>query len=291
MFEQLQRRITDLQMHQDVASVLLQLAVRDTARLAQRSHIASVIPTIQHILGGDAVSIEPFYDAWLLMYAAIRRLDELQDDDVVDEPLPFANQRGAQYNFVFGVYLLAASLLDELVSLITPDRLLRLRRLWTDSMLQMAAGQQCDLIFPVTDISRMSLDEYQQIAVAKTGATFALAFGGTATLLTDDMDLVETLAAVGEVYGTLLQYQDDILDEDEQHNTTITLPRVLARLPLSEQYSTNVSAAFWTHLYPLYQIAVSNALASCASDVRNGVLALFTHAFETHKQEASIHDT
>ena len=71
-------------------------------------------------------------------------------------------------------------------------------------MLRMAAGQQRDLIFSVDDVAHMSLDEYQQIAVAKTGATFALAFGGTATLLTDDMELVETLAAVGEVYGTLL---------------------------------------------------------------------------------------
>lgn len=197
MLEQLEHRIAHLQIHPDVAAPLLRIAARDAARLAQRSHIASVIPTIQQLLGGNAVAITPFYEAWLLMYAAIRRLDELQDDDVVDDPLPFVTQRGAQYNLVFGVYLLASTLLDELVPFVAPDRVLRLRRFWTDSMLRMAAGQQRDLIFPITDVSHLSFEEYQQIAVEKTGATFALAFGGTAILLTDDRDLVDALSAVG----------------------------------------------------------------------------------------------
>src|SRR5205823_6417559 len=97
-------------------------------------------------LGGEPESITPFAAAWSLMYGATIRLDHLQDDDPVDDPLP-ANRPNAQYNLVLSYYVLATGLLDMLpVESIPAQRILRLRQFWTDMMLRMASGQQRDLI-------------------------------------------------------------------------------------------------------------------------------------------------
>jgi geranylgeranyl pyrophosphate synthase len=95
--------------------------------------------------------------------------------------------------------------------LLSPDhipanRILRLRELWTETMLRMASGQQRDLTAS-GDACDSPLDTYQQLAQAKTGATFALAFGGTAILLTDETRTIDALILIGEIYGTLLQYR------------------------------------------------------------------------------------
>src|SRR5258708_1113740 len=74
------------------------MAAYDHPRAAA-SHWGRVIPTLQHILGGEPESIAPFAAAWSLMYGATIRLDHLQDDDPVDDPLP-ANRPNAQYNLV-----------------------------------------------------------------------------------------------------------------------------------------------------------------------------------------------
>ena len=59
----------------------------------------------------------------------------------------------------------------------------------------MAGGQQRDLTTCNADCADSPLDYYGQLAQAKTGATFALAFGGAAILLSDDDRVIEALAA------------------------------------------------------------------------------------------------
>ncbi len=176
----------------------------------------------------QAIDVTPFTAAWRLMYAAISRLDELQDNDPISDRAIVALDRGLQYNLILTYYALASSVLDDLDPQRIPyQRIHRLRRAWSDSMLRMAGGQQRDLL-GVMHADTTPLVAYQELAQAKTGATFALAFGGMAMLCSDDNDLIQRLTLVGEIYGTLLQYSDDLLDQHEP-NQTLTLPQALVQ--------------------------------------------------------------
>ena len=55
---------------------------------------------------------------------------------------------------------------------------------------------------------------------------------GLATLLTDDLTLVDALTQVGEIYGTLVQYADDLRDAVDQPNAALTLPELLPQLAI-----------------------------------------------------------
>jgi hypothetical protein len=283
------RRLQPVALVPEFESALRRLAEHDDSRPSQNPQWGLVIPTIQRLLGGTDEAIAPFLAAWSLMYAVIVRLDHLQDGDLVDDPLPTANRPEAQYNLIFGYYVLATGVLD----LLSPDqvpaeRILRLRRLWTDMLLRMAGGQQRDLIARDAVGIEQPLDYYQQIAQAKTGATFALAFGGTAALLTDDPRTIDALTLIGEIYGTLLQYRDDLLDALTQPNPTLTLPEALttARPVHLADRTGHTPAAFWAYLYRVYHEQVGQALVGLPAELQQGLRDLFARTFELNQDRA-----
>jgi len=262
---------------------LQHMATYDDERPKQNPQWGPIIPTVQQLLGGAYEPIAPFEAAWSLVYAVIVRLDHLQDGDPVDDPLPTVNRAEAQYNLVFGYYVLTTGVLD----LLSPDqiavhRILRLRHLWTDMLLRMAGGQQRDLTLRRDTRTDLPLDDYQELAQAKTGATFALAFGGTAILLTDDQRTIDALTLSGEIYGTLLQYRDDLLDAQTQPNPTLTLPVALeiARPDDTVDNTGHTPEAFWAYLYRVYHAQVVQALAGLPAGLGNGILELFAGTFE-----------
>ena len=261
-----------------------QMAAYDQMKATKQSHWSLVIPTVRQLLGGNNTTIDPFVVAWLLMYAYLIRLDHLQDGDPTDDPLPTVNQPNAQYNLVFSYYVLADSILDELSPEQIPViRILRLRRLWSDMMLQMASGQQRDLTASKATCQGNSLEYYEQIAQAKTGATFALAFGGTAMLLTDDMQLVDTLIVVGNIYGMLLQYSDDLLDSSEQNNATLTLPEALRIAhPTGVSKTTgHTPETFWSYMYANYYAHVQEVIKHLPVELQQGLLQMFEQTFDS----------
>ncbi|NJO83973.1 MAG: class 1 isoprenoid biosynthesis enzyme [Blastochloris sp.] len=276
------QRIAGLDLDPEVARTLLQVSRDDTARLATLPHLAPLFPALGAALGHDPESIAGFRAAWLLLYAAISRLDHLQDNDPMEHPLPAVGAVGAQYNLVLAMYVLANSLLDELASAVPASRLIRLYRLWNDLVLRMAHGQQRDLQLGTTALSggAADLDAYQQIAQDKTGATFALAFGGTAILLTDDAATIATLTAVGESYGTLIQYGDDLRDAAQQPTHAATLPAVLRRLPHFADPSQQHLHAFWSYALTTSVAAVQERLAEHPARMQTHISALFTQVFE-----------
>jgi len=261
-------------------TALLHLVAHDTDPLMQHPPIVAMFALLPELLQGTAQIVTPFRAAWTLMYAAIGRLDSLQDGDPMPtEAASAMPSLGAHYNLVFATYVLAASLLDDLAEVVPAARLLRVQRLWSDSMLRMADGQQHDLASDGGAYDVSTLAAYQQIAQAKTGATYALAFGGLAMLLTDDADLITAMVQVGEIYGTLVQYSDDLHDERTQPNQTVTLPAVLRCLPLATTHSlTQIEAAFWTYLLPIYQQAAATALAAFP-ELQTPIARLFTDVF------------
>jgi hypothetical protein len=287
MVEQAAQRLHHVALLPELRSMLQCMVVYDEERTSRHPHWGAVIPIVQRLLGGTNTPIEAFAAAWSLMYAVIVRLDHLQDGDPVDDPLPTIDQLGAQYNLLFGYYVLATSLLD----LLSPDqipanRILRLRELWTDMILRMASGQQRDLTMS-GDACDSPLEYYQQLAQAKTGATFALAFGGTAILLTDDAQIINALTLIGEIYGTLLQYSDDLLDESTQPNPTMTLPQALALVrPAHVSDNIHTPTAFGAYLYRVYHEQVMQALVCLPVGVQQGILELFDKIFGLQQNEA-----
>ena len=251
------------------------------------------IATIYELLGGTDVSgIEIFVAAWAALRAALVRLDHLQDGDPEEPPLPNVTCVGAQYNIVFAYYVLATALLDDLDERLIPaSRLLRLRRLWADCMLRAASGQQRDLV--EADVAERqgleALDHYQQAAQSKSGAVFALAFAGAAILATDDEATIAACYFAGEVYGTLIQFCDDLSDAATQSNSALTLPQ--AYITALTIYTTHIPQhtlhPYWQHIYVAYLNQLEQELAVTPIQVQVGIRRLFTMAFEQAPERSS----
>ncbi len=280
---QVNQRLTTVAISPALHHVLLEMVDQDDP-LADHNW-AIIIPTIACALGAtDKALVQPFALAWGTLNAALRRLDHVQDDDARSVPLPTVPVIGAHYNLLLSYYLLATALLDTLDGdSIPPARLLCLRQWWADCLLRVASGQQADLEVVQDDQQGAELlTQYQHVVQAKTGALFALAFGGTARLLTDDVEVITVLSEVGEVYGMLVQYGDDVRDADEQVNRAVTLPHAYAASrQRSTQLPVNDVHAFWHYIYMSYMQQVEYALAPLPIYTATTIRHLFTRSFES----------
>lgn len=273
-------RLTTVPLLPELQHLLQQLIAADQHWSTNRWQWHWIIPAVQTALGEPTRVIAPFVAAWTLMYAAIVRLDHLQDADPTEDAVTLPDSTAARYNLLLAYYVLAASLLDDLELLaIPPQRIHRVQRLWSDLMLLTASGQQRDLT-PLAGMQDAELPAYQELARAKTGSTFALAFGGTATLLTDDPDIITACLAVGTLFGELVQYYDDVLDAARQPSTARTLPNHLDRAYPELATHGKTPHAFWAYIYPTYRAHAAQLLANLPPALRTGLLALFATAFE-----------
>jgi hypothetical protein len=246
------RRLAGLALHPETVAAL-QVVAQDADDLLHHPPIAATFALLPPALGGSEELVAPFRAAWALMYAVIGRLDSLQDGDPL-RAIPQICSPAAQYNLVFAGYLLATSLLDELAAVVPPARLIGLQRWWVDCMLRMADGQQLE-----------------RGRASRTGQV--------ALLLSDDLALATALAQVGEIYGSLVQYADDLHDAAAQPNATLTLPTLLRHLPLTPSRSpAQVEAAFWGYLFPFYQQAALTALAGYPT-LHGPISELFARGF------------
>lgn len=274
----IERRLAHLDLPETIVGALRQVVVDDVARLQGRVEVGSVIPQVADLFDNRISVYEPFQAAWLVMYAAIQRLDHLQDGDVEDVPLSFLHSTAARYNFVLGCYVLGSSLLDDLDGGLPPERVQQVRRLWHDMMLRMVAGQQLDLYSQNVPRTLLAADDYQALVRAKTGATYLLAFAAPALLSGANDQTVSAFALVGEIYGTLLQFFDDVRDATTQQGGA-SLPHVL-------QTSFGVvpellPALLYGQLYPAYRSAALQAIENLSQSIQDGIRALFAIVFET----------
>lgn len=251
----------------------------------QQSRLAAIGKMYALLGGDDEYCIETLGAAWATLRAALARLDHLQDHDPQDHPLPTVAHPGAQYNIVFAYYLLASALLDDLDEHdVSALRVSRLRRLWTDCLLQAASGQQEDL----TDVTLVqgnglaALDHYQQVAQAKSGAIFGLAHGGAAILATDDVATISACRTTGELYGTLIQFRDDLADAVRQSYPALTLPQTYgAALSTYEtQVPPHTLHPYWQYIYTAYRDQARQILECLPPKVQAGVLGLLFATFE-----------
>jgi Polyprenyl synthetase len=278
----LAERLDESRVLPELRHALLQLASADVVQLAQGRYWAWIIPELQKSLGGDQIDITPFLLAWATLHLATSRLDHVQDNDP-DDQLQAIGGVSVQINTVLGGYALATGLLDLLPPATVPThRLFALHRLWSTQLLRTAGGQQRDLLQAGHASPFADLTVYQESAQAKSGAMFTLAFGGVASLLTDDQGVINCYSAAGELFGTLVQYHDDLLDREAQQGEALTLPSVL-RTTASAEHERRAAGnlpAFWRHLYAAYLAHLGHLSAGCDNRHRDGLRAIFARAFE-----------
>lgn len=271
------RQLQDIDGHPALIAPLAGLIQRDLMTLERGGHWGWVIPQVQQALGDPNDLTGPFRVAWGLMYSVSRRLDQIQDQDPTDDPLP-GSATSAHYTLVLAYYVLSQGLLSQLNGeAIPPMRALRLQQLWSDLMLRTASGQYADLLSGEPGLLEQSADNYQRIIHAKTGSAFALAFAGVGALLRDDDAQIQALLAIGDFFGALIQYGDDIVDQEEQPNTSLTLPRIFANEPRSTGAPLHQLAA---SIYSAHQERLAELLQAFPTPTSQALLAIFTRAFE-----------
>ncbi len=271
----------------EMDAALRLMSAQDEPAATEQPSRHTIIPVLYELLTGEqATAIQPFAMAWAVLFGATKRLDHLQDGDLPDHPLPTRSTPNAQYNLMFAYYVLAHALLDDLGAQGIPcDRILKLHHFWSDCVLRVASGQQRDLEGTgwTSERGLAALDQYQHIAHAKAGALFALAFGGAALLATDAPGTITIFTFVGELFGTLLQYKDDVLDAPSQPAAGLTLPHAyhVARTAQAAQLPHDTVAAYWHHVYQTYLSQVDQALAGLPPDIQQGILRLFATTFRS----------
>jgi hypothetical protein len=211
MSDRLLKRITDLRVLPETRAALALFVEHDwnsAEAIEDRNRFQAVLEATYAALHGNLEGFQPFLLAWTTLRAALLRLDHLQDNDTDIQSLSkVAYTLPEHYNLVFTYYVLAASLLDDLDDTIIPARRIRrLTRIWNDTMLSAASGQQRDLArIGLKDQFETLHEHYQEAIEAKAGAVYALGFGGAGILATDDQGVVSILFRVGQVYGLLYQ--------------------------------------------------------------------------------------
>lgn len=258
----------------------------DTSASAPQPLWLETITRIASSFQFEPQTIAPFVAAWRALYTVTLCLDHLQDGDDLGDPWLEGLAPGLQYHLAFSLYIAAQHALATLDARIIPaSRIGRLQRFWAESMAQLVSGQFRDLSVNLTELQTRGvapLDEYEQLAAQKTGATFALAFGGVALLATDDEAQIAALTAAGMVYGMLLQYQDDLVDSATQAHQpeAVTLSRaLLAAHPALVAHGQGAVEAFWAAIYAGYTQALEGILAPLPPGTRDVYAELLSRSF------------
>lgn len=182
-------------------------------------------------VGGGPGAAEHFTTAWLLIYRAAHLMDSIQDRDPPEEwwePYGAAGALGA----ATGLYFSANLALEAALKQIPNQKADKLRAEFFRSLLQMSGGQFQEATNP-----QCSLDEYWEIAAAKSGGFFGLACWGGAFLGGADPESALRYRNLGSALGIMIQILDDLEDIKNMVETTnethfdlgSTLPIVYAR--------------------------------------------------------------
>jgi geranylgeranyl pyrophosphate synthase len=157
--------------------------------------------------GGDPGDAFPVAAAWLLFYTAAHLMDGVEDQDELDpwwEELGPGTAASAATGLYFTATLALNRLDDFLSERETPHEL---RAGILNRFLVMGSGQHLDLVqtHPI-------LEQYWQIAGAKSGAFFAMACWAGARLATDRADILDGFDQFGFETGLLIQILDDLME-------------------------------------------------------------------------------
>jgi geranylgeranyl pyrophosphate synthase len=155
--------------------------------------------------GGESQRVVAIAAAWYLFYGAAHIMDSVEDQD---EPESWWGEAGprAALSAATGIYFTACQALNRLDVLLEDcDTAREIREGMLNRFMQMGSGQHFDLIQP-----RITLDQYWQIARAKSGTFFAMACWAGARAGTSHKETLESLEKFGLEFGLLVQILDDL---------------------------------------------------------------------------------
>lgn len=155
--------------------------------------------------GGDPRSADPIAAAWLLFYTAASIMDHVED---AEEPDLWWAELGAgpAVNVATGLYFSACLALSQLEEYSSDQKTAsEIRARVLERFLVMCSGQHLDLTQ-----SEPSLQQYWEIAQAKSGAFFTLACWAGARLAAPRPEALDGFGQFGEHVGMLVQILDDL---------------------------------------------------------------------------------
>jgi geranylgeranyl pyrophosphate synthase len=157
--------------------------------------------------GGKLESTLEISAAWMLLFTAAHIIDTIEDGDF-DPQIDRIGGTGAAINTANGLFLSAVMQLRSMSENQIPKTLSeKITNDYLDTILRMTSGQHLDLTIP-----KISLDQWWQIADAKSGAFFSLACRSGSQLGTSDPRKVNAFSEYGFHVGLMLQILDDLDD-------------------------------------------------------------------------------
>jgi geranylgeranyl pyrophosphate synthase len=192
-------------------------------------------------------------------------------------------------NLSVGLIGLSFRTLSGLVGaeLLPPPVVVDLQRGFADTLLRMVAGQHADLG------DDLGLEDYQAVAVAKTGSLFRLGAWCGAMVGGASPDIAEGYGAFGEALGLLIQAWNDLYGlegalgkEDVGHQRSLPILAALAMAGgsrASNKISIGTAEGEGGRLYALVQAELLHQQASDALDLcpAPGRLPLFLESYST----------
>jgi len=178
--------------------------------------------------GGKLESTLEISAAWLLLYTAAHIVDTIEDGDH-DPQISKLGGSGAAINTANGLFLSAVLQLQSMHGRDFPqDLAAEITTDYLETILIMTSGQHLDLTIP-----RIDLNQWWQIAGAKSGAFFSLACRAGAKLGAGDSQKVKNLNDYGFHVGIMQQILDDLQDfnlllESREVGSAVNLERSLA---------------------------------------------------------------
>lgn len=154
--------------------------------------------------GGDPKITDEISAAWLMLYIAAHLVDSVEDEDPAEE-INILGGKGPAINVANGLFLSGALLLNRMQG---PEMTKHVaQEISTDfynTILVMTSGQHRDL-----KSRRLTADQWEQIAEAKSGEFFSLACRSGARLAVNDQRTIKSYGDYGFHLGVMLQIHDD----------------------------------------------------------------------------------
>jgi hypothetical protein len=270
------KRLDSISIDSDLQKNLYDIYMADSVRFSKRIALNVIYEIASSLELYDSYQkyIDILNNAWHMMYGMIIRLDDIQDNQPIYPPFPSGIDLSTQYNILFSQYLVAESILDDLIkNNLSVYRYIKIRRFWSDMMIRMSSGQYCDIRSKNQPILQDIAINYQKIAQSKTGATYSLAFGSIGLILFEDKKIYENLAVIGEIYGTLIQYGDDINDYESDTDKSVSFVDVVKNSEINAIHMYN-------YIYSIYYKHVELNMINFPEELKNSIRSLFAKTFK-----------
>jgi geranylgeranyl pyrophosphate synthase len=196
---------------------------------------ASIPGLCCHAVGGQLDSTLEISAAWLLIYTAAHVVDMVEDGDY-DPQISKLGGPGVIINAANGMFISAVQQLQSLQNRGIPAELVgQITADFLDTLLIMTGGQHLDI-----SLSSISLDQWWQIAEAKSGAFFSLACRSGSRLGTGVPEKIAALNNYGYHLGLMLQILDDLEDYNFLLDSKIVPDQLSLKKSLAAAYANEV---------------------------------------------------